>query len=55
VDEQLAARLVEQAQAEGVSLVCPDGLLQRVTMLVVENALEGELVDLGYVAGPGQA
>ena len=52
LDEQLAARLVEQAQAEGVSLVGPDGLLQRVTKLVLENALEGELTGhLGYEAG----
>jgi putative transposase len=52
VDEQLAARLIEQAQAQGVSLVGPDGLLQRVTKLVLENALEGELTDhLGYEAG----
>src|SRR5688572_19991087 len=52
VDEQLAARLVEQAQTEGISLVGPDGLLQRVTKLVLENALEGELADhLGYEHG----
>ncbi len=35
VDEQLAARLVEQAQSRGISLVGPDGLLQRVTKLVL--------------------
>jgi transposase-like protein len=52
VDEQLAARLVEQARSEGISLVGPDGLLQRVTKLVVESALEGELTDhLGYEHG----
>src|SRR5512132_3333781 len=52
VDEQLAARLVEQARTDGVSLVGPDGLLHRVTKLVLENALEGELVEhLGYEAG----
>jgi transposase-like protein len=52
VDEQLAARLVEQARTDGVSLVGPDGLLHRVTKLVLENALEGELADhLGYEAG----
>jgi putative transposase len=39
-------------QTEGVSLVGPDGLLQRVTKLVLENALEGELADhLGYEVG----
>jgi putative transposase len=52
VDEQLAAQLVQQARSEGISLVGPDGLLQRVTKLVVENALEGELADhLGYEHG----
>jgi putative transposase len=52
VDEQLGARLVEQARSEGISLVGPDGLLQRMTKLVVENALEGELTDhLGYEHG----
>ena len=49
VDEQLAARLVEQARSQGISLVGPDGLLQRMTKLVLESALEGELTDhLGY-------
>jgi len=49
VDEQLAARLVEQARSQGISLVGPDGLLQRVTKLVLEGALGGELTDhLGY-------
>ena len=52
VDEQLAAQLVEQARQEGISLVGPDGLLGRVTKLVLEGALEGELVDhLGYPRG----
>jgi transposase-like protein len=49
VDEQLAAQLVEQARADGISLVGPDGLLGRVTKLVLESALEGELTGhLGY-------
>jgi hypothetical protein len=48
VDEQLAARLVAQARSQGISLVGPDGLPQRVTKLV----LEGELTDhLGYEHG----
>ena len=48
VDEQLAAHLVEQARERGISLVGPDGLLGRVTKLV----LEGELTDhLGYPHG----
>src|SRR4029450_10745229 len=52
VDEQLAARLGGQAKTEGVSLVGPDGLLHRVTKLVLEHALEGELTGhLGYQAG----
>jgi putative transposase len=52
VDEQLAAHLVEQARSEGISLVGPDGLLQRLTKLVLEGALEGELTDhLGYEHG----
>jgi hypothetical protein len=42
--------------AEGLSLVGPDGLLQRVTKLVVENSLEGRLVGhLSDEAGPRQA
>lgn len=52
VDEQLAARLVERARSQGISLVGPDGLLQRVTKVVLESALEGELADhLGYEHG----
>jgi transposase-like protein len=52
VDEQLAERLVEQAKTQGVSLIGPDGLLHRVTKLVLENALEGELTGhLGYEHG----
>jgi hypothetical protein len=45
VDEQLAARLVERARERGISLVGPDGLLGRVTKLVLEGALEGELTE----------
>src|SRR5262245_30197056 len=49
VDEQLATQLVAQARSQGISLVGPDGLLQRVTKLVLEGALEGELdAHLGY-------
>jgi putative transposase len=52
VDEQLAAQLVAQARSQGISLVGPDGLLQRLTKLVLEGALEGELTDhLGYAHG----
>src|SRR4029450_8354700 len=52
VDEQLAARLVEQAKTDGTSLVGPDGLLHRVTKLVLEHAPAGELTGhLGYEHG----
>src|SRR6266581_5929462 len=52
VDAQLAAHLVAQARTQGISLIGPDGLLQRMTKLVVEGALEGELTDhLGYAHG----
>jgi hypothetical protein len=46
VGEQLARQLVEQARTQGMDLVGPDGLLRRVTKLVLEGALEGELTDL---------
>ena len=50
VDEQLAARLVEQARSSGISLVGPDGLLLQLTKLVLEGAPGGELTDhLGWV------
>jgi putative transposase len=45
VDEQLARQLVERARAQGLDLTGPDGLLRRVTKLVLEGALEGELTD----------
>jgi putative transposase len=49
VDEQLARQLVDRARAQGLDLTGPDGLLRRVTKLVLEGALEGELTDhLGY-------
>src|SRR5262245_22783132 len=49
VGEQLVRQLVEQASAQGLDLGGPDGLLRRVTKLVLEGALEGELTDhLGY-------
>ncbi len=52
MDEQLAARLVAQARSRGISLVGPNGLLQQLTKLVLEGALEGELTDhLGYPHG----
>jgi putative transposase len=48
-DHELVARLVDQARAEGVELVGENGLLGRLTKLVLESALEGEITDhLGY-------
>ncbi len=47
-DRQLQA-LVAQARAEGLQLTDEGGLLARLTKLVVESALEGEMDDhLGY-------
>ena len=39
IDEQLADRLLGKAQAEGVELLGPDGLLSQVTKAVLERAL----------------
>lgn len=48
-DRELMARLVDQARAEGVELVGENGLLGRLTKLVLESALEGAITDhLGY-------
>ena len=48
-DRELVARLVDQARAEGLELVGENGLLGRLTKLVLESALEGEITDhLGY-------
>ncbi len=49
VDEQLVRELAERARAEGVSLTGPGGLLGRLTKVVLESALEGEMdAHLGY-------
>src|SRR3954452_5338648 len=49
VDAALADELLAKAQAEGVELLGPDGLLSQVTKAVLERALEEELTDhLGY-------
>jgi putative transposase len=42
-DEALARQLAERAQAEGLSLTGPGGLLGRLTKVVLEGALEGEM------------
>jgi transposase-like protein len=48
-DEELARQLAEQARAEGIPLTGPDGLLGRLTKVVLESALEAEMDDhLGY-------
>ena len=47
--EDLAGELMERAQADGVSLVGPGGLLADLTKRVLEAMLEGEMVDhVGY-------
>jgi putative transposase len=49
VDEQLVRQLTERARAEGLQLTGEGGLLQKLTKLVVESALDGEMDDhLGY-------
>ena len=48
-DEQLVRQLVDRARAEGLKLTGEGGLLGRLTKVVVESALEGEMGDcLGY-------
>src|SRR3954452_22751741 len=48
-DRDLVAKLVDQARADGLELVGENGLLGRLTKLVLESALEGEITDhLGY-------
>jgi transposase-like protein len=49
VDEQLVRQLTERARAEGLQLTGEGGLLGRLTKMVVESALQGEMDDhLGY-------
>ncbi len=48
-DEQLLKELTERARAGGLKLTGQDGLLGKLTKMVVEGALEGEMDDhLGY-------
>ena len=57
-EEELARQLAEQARAEGLSLTGPGGLLGRLTKVVLESALEGEMdAHLGYAKHdrPGMA
>jgi putative transposase len=47
--QQLAEQLLAQAKAQGVDLVGPNGLLNRLTRNVLETALEAEMSEhLGY-------
>ena len=49
VDEELVRQLTERARADGLRLTGEGGLLQKLTKLVVESALDGEMDDhLGY-------
>lgn len=49
IDEELADRLLAKAEAEGVELLGPDGLLSQVTKAVLERALAEEMTaHLGY-------
>ena len=45
-DEQLLRELTERARAGGLKLTGEGGLLGKLTKMVVEGALEGELDDL---------
>ena len=48
-EEELARQLAERARAEGLSLTGPGGLLGRLTKVVLESALDGEMdAHLGY-------
>ncbi|WP_344922702.1 transposase, partial [Plantactinospora mayteni] len=48
-DEQLAQLLVARADTAGTSLLGPEGLLQKLTKLVIETGLEAEMSEhLGY-------
>jgi deazaflavin-dependent oxidoreductase (nitroreductase family) len=47
--EELARQLAERARTEGLSLTGPGGLLGRLTKVVLESALDGEMdAHLGY-------
>lgn len=49
LDEQLVAQLLSRARASGLKLTGEGGMLQQLTKLVLESALEGEITDhLGY-------
>src|SRR5258707_7270151 len=57
VDRELVGRLVAQARAGGLDLVGEGGVLQQLTKVFLESALQGEMdAHLGYgkheMAGP---
>jgi hypothetical protein len=45
VDAELVGRLVAQAREHGLQLSGEGGLLQQLTKIVLESALDGELTD----------
>ncbi len=52
LDVRIAQELIDQARAQGVSLVGPGGLLSQVTRTVLQTALEAEMTEhLGYEKG----
>jgi putative transposase len=52
LDVRIAQELIEQARAQGVSLVGPGGLLAQVTKTVLQTALDTEMAEhLGYAKG----
>ena len=53
-DDALARQLAERARAEGLSLAGPGGLLGRLTKVVLESALEGEMA-MRSMTRPGMA
>jgi len=44
VDGQLVCDLVDRARADGVKLTGEGGLLSRLTKIVLESAVDGEMV-----------
>ena len=49
LDPALVSRLAAQARAQGVQLLGRGGILQQLTKIVLESALDGEITDhLGY-------
>lgn len=57
-DEQLLRELTERARAGGLQLTGEGGLLGKLTRMVIEGALQGELDDHGcfkVVLGPALA